>query len=122
MSHLQESNPDPFDERGFAIIFSTLQEFKEPKLIESVLDMTLAVSVRHEQNRQNLVHNKILDLIDKHFDTHAVQVARIWQALVQDDDVRVPYGKAHDHAREIVEEHDAIPKLLSVLQNGTSIL
>jgi len=59
-----------------------------------------------------------LDLIDKHFDTHSVQVARIWQALVQDDDVRVPYGKAHDHAREIVEEHDAIQKLLSVLQNG----
>lgn len=45
-------------------------------------------------------------------------MARIWQALVQDDDVRVPYGKAHDHAREIVEEHDAISKLLEVLRQG----
>ena len=45
-------------------------------------------------------------------------MARIWQALVQDDDVRVPFGKAHDHAREIVEEHDAISKLLKELKQG----
>ena len=45
-------------------------------------------------------------------------MARIWQALVQDDDVRVPYGKAHDHAREIVEEHNAIPQLLCILKEG----
>ena len=29
----------------------------------------------------------------------------------KDDDVRVPFGKAHDHAREIVEEHQALDKL-----------
>ena len=33
-----------------------------------------------------------------------------------DDDVRVPYGKAHDTAREIVEEHNAQAKLLSSLK------
>ena len=40
-----------------------------------------------------------------------VEVARIWQALVQDDDVRVPYGKAHENARAIVEEHEGLQKI-----------
>ena len=31
--------------------------------------------------------------------------------VCKDDDVRVPFGKAHDHAREIVEEHQALDKL-----------
>ena len=38
-------------------------------------------------------------------------MARIWQALVQDDDVRVPYGKAHENARAIVEEHEGLQKI-----------
>ena len=57
-----------------------------------------------------------------HFESHSVQVARIWQSLVQDDDIRVPFGKAHDHAREIVEEHDAISKLLELLKQGGLLL
>jgi len=29
----------------------------------------------------------------------------------KDDDVRVPFGKAHDNARQIVEEHNALETL-----------
>lgn len=120
LASLLDSNPDPFDANGFQMIVDVLTNQNNTDVIGSSLDMTLAVCVRHEQNRQNLVHNKVLGLLDKHFEKHPVQVARIWQALVQDDDVRVPYGKAHDHAREIVEEHNAIPQLLCILKEGKS--
>ena len=42
-------------------------------------------------------------------------VARVWVAMVQDDDVRVPFGKAHENAREIVENHDALKLLTGCL-------
>ena len=42
-------------------------------------------------------------------------VARVWVAMVQDDDVRVPFGKAHENAREIVENHEALKLLTGCL-------
>ena len=43
-------------------------------------------------------------------------VSRVWQALVQDDDVRVPHGKAHENARSIVEDHDGLSKVTSSIK------
>ena len=44
----------------------------------------------------------------------------MWQALVQDDDVRVPHGKAHENARSIVEDHNGLPKITAAIK-GNSI-
>ena len=98
-----------------------LSDTEDFEMVAAGLEVTLAVCVRHEQNRQNLVKNKILDYLDKVYDKHSESVTCIWQALVQDDDVRVPYGKAHDTAREIVEEHNAQLKLLTSMK-GKNIL
>ena len=43
-------------------------------------------------------------------------MCRVWQALVQDDDVRVPFGNAHENARAIVEEHNALAKLIKAIK------
>ena len=93
-----------------------LSDPDDAEMVAAGLDVTLAVCVRHEQNRQNLMRNNILHYLDQVYDNHAEAVAFIWQALVQDDDVRVPFGKAHDTAREIVEEHNAQGKLLSSMK------
>ena len=45
---------------------------------------------------------------------------RVWIAMVQDDDVRVPFGKAHENAREIVENHDALKLLTACLETHQS--
>jgi len=116
---LLHGNPDPFDERCFGVILQSLESESSPETIHAGLELTLAVCVRHEQNRQNLMRNKILDLTDKAYQNHPEEVARIWQALVQDDDVRVPYGKAHENARQIVEEHDAQTKLVNSLKGSS---
>lgn len=119
LAALLDTNPDPFDARGFKIIVTSLTQDTDQELIGEALDLTLLICVCHEQNRQNLVRNKILDMLDKAYPQHSVRVARVWQALVQDDDIRVPFGKAHDHAREIVEEHQALEKLMATIK-GTS--
>ena len=43
----------------------------------------------------------------------------MWQALVQDDDVRVPHGKAHENARSIVEDHNGLPKITAAIKGNT---
>jgi len=113
-----QANPDPFDENCFNVIMLCLSDPDDAEMVAAGLDVALASCVRHEQNRQNLMRNKILDYLDKVYDKHAEAVAYIWQALVQDDDVRVPFGKAHDTAREIVEEHNAQGKLISSMKGN----
>lgn len=118
LSSLLDGNPDPLDEQGFLVVVQGLNTPSEKVLVEASLDMALSCCVRHEQNRQNLVKNGLLDCLDGVVDNHPVMVARLWQALVQDDDVRVPFGKAHEHARMIVEDHDGLFKLIDAV-NGT---
>ena len=77
----------------------------------ATLNCTLNCCVRHEANRVNLVKNGLLTHLDPLFDEYPVEVARLWIALVQDDDVRVPFGEAHNHARDIVENHEGLTKL-----------
>ena len=85
------NNPDPFDPKGFSVVVSGLKKDQPPELIGACLEMALSSCVRHEQNRQNLVKYNFLTNLDDVFDIKPVGVARVWQALVQDDDVRVPY-------------------------------
>ncbi len=90
-------------------------------LVSSSLELALNCCVRHEQNRQNLVRNGLLSHLDKVLEGRgedAVRVCRVWQALVQDDDVRVPFGSAHEHARAIVEDHGALGKLTKAIRGG----
>lgn len=121
LASLLEGNPDPLDESGFKIIAETLKTSGSGvsrSLAEGTLLLTLNCCVRHEQNRQNLVKHGLLDLLDNLIDPHPVDSARIWQALVQDDDVRVPFGKAHDHARAIVEDHKGLEKLNEAIKGN----
>ena len=85
-------------------------------LASATLDCVLNCCVRHEHNRQNFVRNGVLLHLDKLASEHPAGVARVWQALVQDDDVRVPFGQAHDNARSIVEDHQALSKLGEAIQ------
>ncbi len=94
---------------------------EDKSLSVASLELALNCCVRHEQNRQNLVRNGLLAHLDKLADGEPVRVSRVWQALVQDDDVRVPFGSAHDHARAIVEDHGALGKLTKAIRGGTAI-
>jgi len=117
MGALMETNPDVLEGQGCKELFSGLGS-GERAMEEASLEALLNCCVRHEHNRVNLVRNNLLDLLDTLSEGHPVRVSRVWQALVQDDDVRVPFGKAHDHARAIVEDHEALRKLCAAIQSG----
>lgn len=113
LAAMTDGNPDPLEEDGFKAILGGLNSGEAMSL--ATLDCLLNCCVRHETNRQNFLRNGVLAHLDKLAERHPIKVAMIWQAMVQDDDIRVPFGKAHDTAREIVEEHDALKVLTKLI-------
>jgi len=113
---VMDTNPDHLETQGIATLEISL---KHNDLSLAALDWLLVCCVRHEENRQSIVNSpnmiEIQKLISSGTRDHQLRVSRIWMALVQDDDIRVPFGKAHDHAREIVEKHDALKILTKSL-------
>lgn len=110
LKELLDGNPDPLEPEGFKMLLKALNE-TDRDLVQRALGTTLNCCVRHEGNRQNFIRNGLLIHLNRLYDSYPIEVVQIWQALVQDDDVRVPFGQAHEHAREIVEEHSALTKL-----------
>ena len=81
-------------------------------------------STKCEENRVSLISSGVLRHLSSCMTSPdmVVMVARVWIAMVQDDDVRVPFGKAHENAREIVENHDALKLLTKCLEKHQSNL
>jgi hypothetical protein len=44
------------------------------------------------------------------------EAARAIRVLTFDDDIRVAFGKGHEHAKLVVDEHGALPELVDALQ------
>jgi len=57
-------------------------------------------------------------VLTTHVETPAAvkQAAHCLRSLVLDDDVRVAFGKAHDHAKLIVNEHNGFMAIMSALK------
>ena len=49
---------------------------------------------------------------------HLPAVCALVRTMTLDDDIRVPYGQAHEHARQLVEEHRLLDVLLDMLKGG----
>lgn len=74
--------------------------------------------VMHETNRQSFVAEGLVTLLVFVIEHHVTEpdvvaeAAHCLRTLTLDDDVRVAFGKAHDHAKFIVTEHAALTKIL----------
>lgn len=121
LATLLDKNCDPFDPECYEVLNRVFLAAKsEPGAASAALDVVLSCCVLHETNRQNMVANGLLDRLDDLVDANPVQVCRIWQALVQDDDVRAVAGKAHDNARTIVEDHRGLHVITSLVKKGAN--
>ena len=116
LSSLMDKNPDVFNPEGFVVLASGLDASEDSEVIKASLDAVLSAIVLHEMNRQNLVKNNLLSRLVGVAEVCPVGVARVWQALVQDDDVRVTAGNAHQTARAIVEESGGTKILLKCIR------
>eukprot|EP00051_Salpingoeca_urceolata_P008003 m.102664 g.102664 ORF g.102664 m.102664 type:complete len:540 (-) comp15521_c1_seq3:108-1727(-) len=94
----------------------------EPKVQAAGLTAVWRACLKHEGNRQAFVHagivSHVLGTIEQHADERVVvaEAAHTLRVLTFDDDVRVPFGKAHDTVKAIVTEHDAVPRITQALQ------
>lgn len=118
LTSVMEGNPDLLEAQGVEAMWRLASS---PALAPHLLDWMLVTLVRHEGNRQAVMARPGLvghtaALVEEAGDTEVtLRVCRLWVQLVQDDDVRVPFGKAHDHARELVETHGALTLLTRAL-------
>lgn len=119
LSALLDGQPDLLDVPGQELLLRVLQESRDDA------DLTLAgvrciryACLKHEQNRQDLVKGGILTLLSEAIVRHGDRADVVREAcsglriMTFDDDIRVPFGHAHDHARMIVTEHNGLGILI----------
>lgn len=119
LSALIDGQPDLLDTQGLKLLVATLaQNADTTDLICTGIRCIRHACLKHEQNRQNLVKAGVLPLltgaITRH--SHCADVVReaCWglRIMTFDDDIRVPFGHAHDHAKMIVQENKGLKVLI----------
>lgn len=119
LSALTDGQPDLLDTQGLQLLVATLaQNADVADLTCSGIRCVCHACLKHEQNRQSLVKAGVLPLltgaIARH--RHCANVVReaCWALRVMtfDDDIRVPFGHAHDHAKMIVQENGGLKVLI----------
>ena len=111
MCSLCNGQPDLIDNDGMKLLCDIIKDnsTNETILLSSIKAVRLTC-VMHERNRQAYVKLKLIPLLlsiikDNKASSGVVKEASsTLRGLTVDDDIRVPFGKAHDHAKMIVEE------------------
>ena len=118
---LINGQPDLLDNNGIKEICGYLNEFKSDSDISvSLVKLVRNSCIKHESNRQNYVGAGIIEhfvgvLVEQKKNAACVkEVCYALRVLTFDDDVRVPFGKAHEHAKMIVTEADALKTILDI--------
>ncbi|CAM2109133.1 unnamed protein product [Caretta caretta] len=126
LSALTDGQPDLLDSAGQELLLQMLKENADDA------EMTLAgircirhACLKHEQNRQELVKGGILPLLTgaivRHGDCAGVvrEASSALRIMTFDDDIRVPFGHAHDHAKMIVSENNGLKILIEAAKAFT---
>ena len=118
---LCNGQPDIVDVSHWSLILDWLQLYRENADTGVLLLRLIKYScTKHEGNRQGYVKAGLISssmgVLDGHKDEPAVvrEVCALLRVLTADDDMRVPFGKAHDHAKMIVTEAGALQSLLTI--------
>ncbi|XP_060536348.1 armadillo repeat-containing protein 6 homolog [Cylas formicarius] len=116
---LMTKQPDLLDPRGIDFIMSNLNNNTlDLELQRLTLKWTKECCVMHEVNRQKIFDAHILKNLKEFLNEKSpVELIReclgVCRALVLDDDVRVEFGRAHEHAKVIAGETlDSIVNLM----------
>lgn len=124
LSALTDGQPDLLDAEGQGFLIDTLRSHQEDTTLTCLAIRTVRhCCLKHEQNRQDLVKAGVLNLLTSTITRHIEQPEVVREACVAlrvmtfDDDVRVPFGHAHEHAKMIVLEHNGL-KVIVEAANG----
>uniref|UniRef100_A0AAR2LNZ9 Armadillo repeat containing 6 n=1 Tax=Pygocentrus nattereri TaxID=42514 RepID=A0AAR2LNZ9_PYGNA len=112
---LTDGQPDLLDGVGQEFLIATLRTHQgDPALTCLAIRAVRHCCLKHEQNRQDLVKAGVLALLTGTITRYVERSEVVKEACVAlrvmtfDDDVRVPFGHAHEHAKMIVLEHNGL--------------
>ncbi|XP_047388577.1 armadillo repeat-containing protein 6 isoform X1 [Sciurus carolinensis] len=119
LSVLTDGQPDLLDAQGLQLLVDTLaQNADEANLTCSGIRCVRHACLKHEQNRQGLVKAGVLPLLTSAIAQHGQHADVVREAccalriMTFDDDIRVPYSNAHNHAKMIVQENRGLKVLI----------
>lgn len=115
LSALTDGQPDLLDVEGREFLIATLNVHKtDPALTCLCIRVVRHCCLKHENNRQDVVKAGVLALLAGTITRHTEHAEVVREACVAlrvmtfDDDVRVPFGQAHEHAKMIVLEQNGL--------------
>ncbi|XP_038627966.1 armadillo repeat-containing protein 6 isoform X2 [Tachyglossus aculeatus] len=119
LSALTDGQPDLLEPKGLQLLVAALEENgAEAEATAAGLRCVRHASLKHERNRQDLVKAGVLPLLTGAIERHGRRAEVIKAAcsalrvMTLDDDIRVPFGHAHEHARMIVRENGGLKVLI----------
>ncbi|XP_004595827.2 armadillo repeat-containing protein 6 [Ochotona princeps] len=119
LSALTDGQPDLLDPQGLQLLVATLARHADAAdLTCSGLRCVRHACLKHEHNRQGLVKAGVLPLLTGAVARHGRHADVVREAccalrvMTFDDDIRVPFGHAHDHAKMIVRENRGLKVLI----------
>ncbi|KAM9323482.1 armadillo repeat-containing protein 6 [Pholidichthys leucotaenia] len=132
LAALTDGQPDLLDTEGQQFLLDVLKEHQaDSSMTCSAIRAVRHCCLKHEQNRQDLVKAGILPLLTGAITRHSDLADLVKEACVAlrvmtfDDDVRVSFGHAHEHAKMIVLEHHGLKVLIEAAKAhlaNTSVL
>uniref|UniRef100_A0A671LR04 Armadillo repeat-containing protein 6-like n=1 Tax=Sinocyclocheilus anshuiensis TaxID=1608454 RepID=A0A671LR04_9TELE len=115
LSALIDGQPDLLDVEGREFLMGALTAHQTDAALSCLcIRVVRHCCLKHENNRQDLVKAGMLLLLSASITRHIEHPEVVREACVAlrvmtfDDDVRVPFGHAHEHAKMIVLEHNGL--------------
>ncbi|XP_071383447.1 armadillo repeat-containing protein 6 [Centroberyx affinis] len=132
LAALTNGQPDLLDPEGRHLLLVVLRKYQADPAVMCVGMCTVRhCCLKHEQNRQDLVKAGVLPLLTAAITQHTGCAELVKEACIAlrvmtfDDDVRVTFGHAHEHAKMIVLEHSGLKVLVEAAKahhDNTSVL
>ncbi|XP_059200162.1 armadillo repeat-containing protein 6 [Centropristis striata] len=132
LAALTDGQPDLLDAEGQQFLLNVLKKYKaDPSVTCVAICAVRRCCLKHEQNRQDLVKGGILPLLTGAMTQHSARAELVKEAsaalrfMTFDDDVRVTFGHAHEHAKMIVLEQNGLKVLVEAAKahlDNTSVL
>lgn len=127
MISLTNGQPDLLDNKGKELFLELLElHSSNPEVLELVLLFIRNTCIKHEENRQSFVKLGLIEKLASILKTQGSQAnivmvtCQTLQVLTLDDDIRVPFGQAHEHAKMIVAEGNALKLIIDLCKGWYS--
>ena len=118
---LCNGQPDLLEKEGVTTLMELMKEnHDDVRVMELVVKLIRLNCVKHEMNRRAFVKadliKELVTILEEHKNSATIvkEVSFCLRVLTFDDDVRVPFGTAHENAKKIVLEGNALQTLLEI--------